>query len=966
MPELPTIPINVPGALGVDLRSDATDVSALACLDMNGMDLFPAAEGTRVLPRRWFRRFGQRAGYVTAAAQGAGAFTGNYQYAWVLTDGVGRTHFSWQSAAASPNASASVRVSGWIFPGVDARVAIYRTTSGGSVLKLVVSGWAANFYDDSTADGALGADIPAVPVHMDPLGNDRFAQSALCQVLLGWRNSAGTRVISALVCSDGPTSVTRYYEGYPDTDELLREAAFGSNADDRPAKAVVFWNRLWVAAGGANLYYSKNLLGLAAANQPDTPTSLGVSAGPAGPPDNLAAAIGHLYAVQSEDLLTGIRSAAAGPIDTGAYAARQYNVVSFFVGSEDARHHIYRTTDGGGIFQFVATLTSTSSGTLTYHDSTPDASLSLNTLPFEVGAPGGARVVFVHKGVLIVANTTSSPAKPKRVRWMSTLYPVNFPADPERAADFETQVDADDGDAFEAGESFGETAVLWGANGVWLMTGDPPNFRFSKVDGSDGLGCAAHRTVVSTPVGVWWLCPSGIALMTAAGERPRKVSDAINPVFVETQRAANRGFTAPVTEDPPELVFWYQQQDCVGESFHFQVQLDVDPLFGSIDFDYTTQDATERGYFRAAERPVGASGVTLRPGARVRIRVRPPSGGPVAGTTYAARARAHDGYEWSEWETLFDFQVPTDTPWADPLDWSRARWAHAVHYAEREEVWFHLPTGGRSWCDVAWIASYGPMLRGESAEPLWRPMRLPSSCSVKLQALAVGSQAAEPLILLASPDGVLYVYPYVYDGYDFDARITLADVDRVFTGTHNPPLIVCTGVVWPLDGPGAGRYGLRGTLLVARRQSNGETFVGIIIGNGESSLELEWLGGRVPGGGDYDCVIGGLDAYVRSAWFALGEDAAHTQTVCDLVLHSAAGGASLDLIVRSSRSGSRPTSGYYRRRKRQAVGRGHEIARMGAALYGHYHQVRYGTIETAQLWEVLRLHVVDAGEGARQ
>lgn len=237
-----------------------------------------------------------------------------------------------------------------------------------------------------------------------------------------------------------------------------------------------------------------------------------------------------------------------------------------------------------------------------------------------------------------------------------------------------------------------------------------------------------------------------------------------------------------------------------------------------------------------------------------------------------------------------------------------------------------------------------------------------------------GDQGQQTMMLLASPDGLLFAYPYTHDGYDFDTRVALDANARAVTCTRAKPpppagvdLATTEAVDWPLDP--AQRYGLAGNLVVARRRANGQTYTGIIASNGRSYetryLGVRWLAGREPPGGEYDVVIGGVDAYVRSAWFRFGADAATVSLWREAVLKSGPGAGTLDVQVRSSPAGGRPAAGYVTRRRTLAVGRGFEQCTWGVALRGHYQQVRYGSIETGQLWEVRELLAVVEGLAVR-
>lgn len=106
-----------------------------------------------------------RAWPITLAQQGSGAVTGHWRYRYVWTDANSVLLHS-DEARVSVNSVSAVRVSGWP-TGSGGTITIYRTATGpGTTYKTVTSGLAASTasYDDSVADGSLGANFSGTEV----------------------------------------------------------------------------------------------------------------------------------------------------------------------------------------------------------------------------------------------------------------------------------------------------------------------------------------------------------------------------------------------------------------------------------------------------------------------------------------------------------------------------------------------------------------------------------------------------------------------------------------------------------------------------------------------------------------------------------------------------------------------------------------------------------------------------------
>jgi len=952
-----TLSINTPGAAGVDLRAEPSDQPPVAALEMRNLEiLLSPGDATRVRPRMPLRRFGTRTYGITLADGGSGTFTGTYWYRYVWTDGNGN---KWLSRAEDFSASGSgthITVSGW--PTSAGTVAIYRSVDGGdgTELKLVTSGidvTAVSSYDDSTADGALGATLSLDPVA--PFGNEDFDQGVRVDWMIPYVNAAGTPTLAMQVRDlngGSPNTGTLHFipygnDGLPKRRDVRVSSATMAQRAAFPSMAAMLFDLLIVTGGTNNAYYyelggASAYTALAQASQP-TLSSASQAAGA------LSANTGHQYVTQKVNTTTGIRSLPSEPLEfAGPYTSKENSFTSST--SAGTRLDIYRTSDGGAFFQF---LKSQSSGSI--DDEAQDSELSQETVSFEVGAPGGSRYVAAHKGTLFTwhQTDTNGTTDPCLLRWAAVERLMNFPEDPLVAADYERQIEDADGDEGSGMLSWGEILLLFKRRRLYALTGDPPTgFRWARVPGSEGRGCVAGRTIQETAIGVLYYSPAGVCLLRDPGAAPVVVSDPIRDALVEPGRRDELAPDAAAPREAPAFFFNYSHAEASSGAIAFQVQLDDSAAFDSVDFDWDTENSAELPYFLVNAAPAGAT-TAVTAGKRVRVEVRPPSGGPTPGTAYYVRWRSKnvDGSnEWGAWTTLTGtFTWPADEDRAGGVNWDALAWAFAVHYPARKEYLLFLPRAGETWCDRYWVLNYDALESGGA--PIWRG---PNPCAATCGALVPGLQIVDDgdavdRVLLASPDGLLYAYPGDDTTADYDTGATVAAADRRVSATLSGSTLTASGTSWPTT-----QFGLAGSIIAATA-ADGEQYSGLVTASTGTTLTVVWLGGRSPAEGVLSIVIGGLDACVVLPWLQLGGGRNLTAVVRELAVHSLGGSAPLRLDVHAGESARRDPRGMPTRSATVPTGPGFEQVRAGIDLAGNVHRVRVQCPERGQRWELAQL-----------
>ena len=802
MESIQHIPVPAPGARGVDRRSDESDLDSMAALGLDNVDLIPAGPRARLRPRAWFRCYGWRGVRCLLTVEDDAEATLNGTYYYVLKWNDGERDY-WSSTETAVVTTGHKVVVHWFV--TTGTLTIARSVNpGDTIMQVMVTldsestpPISQGYYDDDGSVTPSGGIVDPRDCPVEPFGNNDFTQTVLIDYLfVHYSRDETTRILSGLARTAGVGSTALGIWNYPDKDEFWYQLTASTGSPDDPIQYTKLGDRVWAAVPGSSLKYGYSSPS-SSATQPTSPsisnvTEINVGAG------NLDPATGYQWVVQAETIATGIRGVPSEPYPSSPWTpgtppsdAR----LTFSGGSSGTsyRYHVYRITDGGQYFQYVGYCAGTAS---TYDDDTIDVSLGLETVPYEVGAASGFKCIMEHCGQLFVGNKQSAPKAASLVRWTSALLPFNFPDDALSGPEHEFQVAGEDGDELEAMYSWGQLGLLFKRRRVFLLLGNPPtNFTYRLLEGSAGLGCAGWRTIRDTPVGLFYLSPSGVAWIPAPGAPPQIVSDEIEDVFVEPQR------TAALAAEEPSYTFAYDNLDAVKESFHFHIQFASDSEFSSVVADYDSTEAGERDAFRVGGEQIPAGGVEISAGGTVMVTVTPE--GLTGGATYYVRAKAYDGLEWSEWAVLSTFTEPYDDLYGDVINWERAAWAFAVHYAPREEYWLWIPTGNRAWCDVAWILSYSAMKKG--GPPIWRRAVVAATAGCLLPDLQVGDARPQTYMLIAGPDGLAYIYPYLVDGYDYDARVPVAT--RIAEATRTVPPAAGTELTNPMLRRGEGRGG---------------------------------------------------------------------------------------------------------------------------------------------------------------
>jgi hypothetical protein len=152
------------GDMSVEILTMALDGGASITADDDGQIVieggdaqFPVQIG-RGLP------LGQPTGTPSLATNGAGNVNGTVQYAYTESDNSGETTLSASASIAATNNTIRVTMPQPRRGTISRK--LYRTASGGSTFKLVHefnsgTGFFATLWDDSVADGSLGADAPS-------------------------------------------------------------------------------------------------------------------------------------------------------------------------------------------------------------------------------------------------------------------------------------------------------------------------------------------------------------------------------------------------------------------------------------------------------------------------------------------------------------------------------------------------------------------------------------------------------------------------------------------------------------------------------------------------------------------------------------------------------------------------------------------------------------------------------------
>lgn len=944
---LPAVAIDSPGGAGLDLASAGDQAAPGSARRLTNLDCWTGSPN-RIRPRGRLRRWGMYQRVTTAVSGGAGALTGDYKWRWRHDDGAGLITYGFVMFSALTLAAEQADVSGWLTTA--GTVAIYRTEAGGSDYKLVTAAHAATSatYTDNTVDGSLGATL-SVANMMGALDDGLADQSHLVHFIdVGKSKNETYRVL--VIRTDSGT----YYgipDGFSPYDEgmLLRTSSGGGT--DRPDDFAVLGDLWWLARASTTLGYTAGTNAVATLSQHAQPT-LGVATN-AGV--GVTIATSWIYVCVAIDLKTGVRSIPSAPQTVAAGTYLSVSVTPGGISSYSTHKvEIYRTSDGGVYFQYLTTRTSGGA----YTDTTADADLSARTLNFETaGIPdSGFNLIAAHKGILFGFNRRSASgveAAPCLLQWTGPD-PYNFPADPFAAVDYQRQIDEDDGDEGTGIYSWGEVLALFKRRRVFALTGDPPTgFRYAPIPGSQGLGCVGHRTVVETPVGLIYLSPRGVCILPGPGASPIVVSEALRDLLIEPERAAAMDTQSAETtsSERPSISFSVKNATASPVTVEIRVQLDTSD-FGTPDYDYVTTDAAERPYFLEGNAGFPVGGITI-PGLGVRrVTLTPPA---ITAGAYNVRYSTDAGTTWTTLTRTLTIRASDVSQ--DRVNWGDIVWAFAVHYPNRNQYWLWIPTGSRKWCDRCYVLNYGPMMQGGA--PVWTgPHMIPATCGCLIEAMSVEGGPEQDYLLLAHPDGFLFLYPHVQSVWDHETKSGMSLVDRAVTATVSGGTVTAIGTSWP-----TADYGLRGCSAVLR-DLNGDTFSGIVTANTGTALTVTWLGGRSPTAGACTVVVGGIETEYESPWLNLSGERDEIAVLREIVLHSGPERIRLQLDVDAAKG---PTT---KRRpdcptKSVAayLGEDAEGARQEIGLGGKLHRVRLSGL-APQEYEITRMELAAEPTGS--
>jgi len=945
---LPLVAIDSPGSAGLDLVSAGEQAAPGSARRLTNLDCWTGA-APRVRPRGRLRRWGAYQRITTAISGGAGALTGDYKWRWRHDDGAGLITYGAVMGAALTLAGERATVSGWLT--TSGTVAIYRTAAGGSTYKLVTAAHAATTptYSDNTVDGSLGATLSVANL-MGAMDDGLADQTHLVHFIDVGKNKTETRRLLLIRTDDGLYSA--YPDGYSPYDEGTLFRLGGGGGTTRPDDFAVLGDLWWLARTQTTLGYTTGTTDLTALAQHAQPTlSVSTNAGV-----GVTIATSWIYVCVAVNLTTGVRSIPSAP---QTVAAGTYLSVSVTPGSISSysthKVEIYRTSDGGAYFQYLTTRTSGGA----YTDTTADNDLSARTLNFETaGVPdSGFNLIAAHKGLLFGFNRRSNTgveAAPCLLQWTGPD-PYNFPSDPFAAVDYQRQIEEDDGDEGTGIFSWGEVLALFKRRRVYALTGDPPTgFRFAAVPGSQGLGCVSHRTVVETPVGLIYLSPRGVCILPSPGASPIVASAALRDLLVESERDAafdtQEAETASV--ERPSISFSVKNTTAAPATVEIRVQLDIDSAFGSIDYDYVTTDAAERPYFLEGNAAFPAGGVTI-PGLGVRrITLTPPA---ITAGVYAVRYSTDAGATWTALNRTLT--IPAGDVSTDRVNWGDIVWAFAVHYPARSQYWLWLPTADRKWCDRCYILNYGPMLEGGG--PVWTgPHWIPATAGCLVEAMSVEGGAEQDYLLLAHPDGFLFLYPHVQTVWDHETRSGMALADRAVVATVSGGTVTASATSWP-----TADYGLRGTMAVLRDLA-GDTFSGIVTANTATTLTVVWLGGRTPTAGACTVVVGGLETEYEGPWLNVAGERDEIAVLREVILHTGPERARLQLDVDAAATATRKRRPDTPTKSVAAyLGEDAEGARQEIGLGGKLHRVRLSGL-VPQEYEITRMELASEPTGS--
>ena len=754
--------------------------------------------------------------------------------------------------------------------------------------------------------------------------------------------------------------------------------------------------RLFVATGSAKPYKNVVIDSQGAAlfdtdSDPLTP-AVPTLAPASGTGQGLNAITGFLYRTIAVNSRTSARSAASaasnlsGPVTNGRV---NVTVTGVDLVANYDRIEIYRTTDGGAVYRFLAELANPGKAvTAVYTDTSPDDKLSYRTLPSRRGRPPTTRFVVKHNDRMLFCSKTDSPIDLDALYYSEPFAPMNV--DP--AVNLVLIGHRDGATPTLMFKLFNRVFVVKSDGAVYEVADNRPitPYRVDTLVSAGPWACIAPETRTIGETSAYWLCRQG--LVEFNGQTPRLISQPIEerlaatPVAQSTLTSQTPGVTVPTVLDDG-----YHQWSGNLDAGTWRPLVAAYPTVIPTTKIIPTTSRPPGSYTGGAPlQAIDSSGGGAAESAKFQYYDGTwhdlPTGGLVIAAGPAARLfRAKQTawtlllpdvnyYIWadvwkanapSKWKESNDlgtmapsgaYQNSTTSGGSVSAYQSLLNKAHAVIWEKEQELWLFAPSTAAFSplrIDTAWVLDLRSV--GSEDGPQWRRhlVHATAACLARSLVPRSGDSPADALIL-GDSNGCLWTGPRGQIDFHIDRTTPLSEEQRITTATLSGAVISPTvSPAWPTTGAG-----LKGERLVARNPADGQTYTGLVTDNTAATLTVGWwLENRAPPAGvALEIALGGIDAHVDYHLSPISADDGHLAKDFRYFLLDGDGPqAGVDIEFRladQAEQGLDAAALARQRRRRFAAFCGIGLRRIGEVGRGRYAGCRVGSHRPDRDWQL--------------
>jgi len=496
---------------------------------------------------------------------------------------------------------------------------------------------------------------------------------------------------------------------------------------------------------------------------------------------------------------------------------------------------IYRTTDAGGTFRFLAELNTSDT---TYSDNISDSGLGYESPPTFVGRAPTSRFCCEWNSALVVAGDAEA-GKDNDVYISEPLKPLNF------TLGAGLSVANGDGDRITGICVSSGNLCVFKEHSIHEISGyDASTWSVRPISQQSDTGCVAPQTIVPLDDGIFFYSHKGPQMLRGA--------------TIESFPAGMEKWfrNRPISEASRVVRFSFTQNDVVTDFINFRLKVYTN--IGRTALLGTYETATSQVNWTADGAAFPAAGVELDPGETTYPTFTIPTSAAY-GVLYVT-VEAYDGTEYGN-ALVVTVVGPADEMVPMGLNWAlRARYFAFYHAAENAILLF-AASRRADFNDIAW--------RINRTTNAVTTHQVHATAGCVLYDFDPTDEPSGSMPILGDANGATWILGAMGTRHRDTAPTSSwmrTGSGTATTATTDVPVTLtrATGTDWPTAGAG-----LKGEQVVLRDATTGFIYTGLITANTNATLTLsKFYEGRVPPAGTYTWWIGGHLSEIILAWTA--------------------------------------------------------------------------------------------------